>query len=272
MPLPLPVMAELQTWVRRCPVLVQAIRTARNLVHFGPWRSIGLAYRRRRSPFSAPSGPQPKALIEPIDVSRAVESLEGEGFSLGARVDPALIRESASFWRNKRPGTYVDVHLQSEALARIVRDGSIREVAGRYFGCNPVLVECKLFISEVGQPDPLSSAFHFDHAGLRSLNVLAYLTPVDIDTGPHVLVAGTHRGKRLRDYLREYTSIDEIDRRFGSRIHTITGPAGTVLLENAEIFHRRLVARRPRVAMITVFSTSGRRLLSMGRDRPHPGG
>ena len=38
------------------------------------------------------------------------------------------------------------------------------------------------------------------------------------------------------------------------------------LLENAEVFHRRLVAKKPRVAMIAVFSTNSRRVLSRGKD------
>ena len=134
-----------------------------------------------------------------------------------------------------------------------------------YFGCEPFLIECKLFVSSNRQDPELSSAFHFDHAGARSLNVQVYMTDVDEDSAPHVLVAGTHRGKKLGDYFRERLPVEEAARRFPDTIRTITGPAGTVLLENAEIFHRRAFATKPRVALIMVFSTDRRRFLSRGR-------
>ncbi len=259
-------MAKLQTRVRRYPTLVQSIRTVRNLVHFGPWRRPALTLRRHLGSYRAPCERRPRAVSGPLDVHVVADALETAGYFSGPRIKAKLIREAESFWRDKGPGIYVDVHREAEPLACIAGDPEILDVAGTYFGCEPTLVECKLFVSRVGHVDALSSAFHFDHAGLRSLNVLVYLTAVDTDAGPHVLVAGTHRGKRWRDYLREYAPIDEIERRFPGRVHAILGPAGTLLFENAEVFHRRLVARRRRVAMIMVFSTRRRRLLSEGRD------
>lgn len=176
------------------------------------------------------------------------------------------MERSTDYWANKSPGVYVDAHLQSDALANIASDPEISRLSRAYFGCDYQMIECKLFITEINQPDSLTSAYHFDHCGVKSLNVIVYLNSVSEETGPHVLVARTHRQKRIRDYFREYTPIEEIERRFPEDIRTITGPPGTVLFENPEVFHGRLVAQRRRVAMIIVFSTNGRRLLSMGRD------
>jgi ectoine hydroxylase-related dioxygenase (phytanoyl-CoA dioxygenase family) len=159
------------------------------------------------------------------------------------------------------------VHLKSEALGRIATEPEVLRVVRTYFGCEPLMIECMLNVSNVNQFDILSTGFHFDHAGVRSLNVMVYLNDVDLETGPHVLVAGTQRGKKLRDYFREMTSIAEIERRYPEQIRTITGPAGTVLIENAEVFHRRLVPQKRRYTLIVVFSTNRRRLLSIGRNR-----
>jgi len=259
--------AALQRRVRRYPTLIQAIRTTRNLVHFGPWRPVALGYLRLTSPPAAPASGQPSAMLAPVEVPAAVRSLEEDGYFPGMRVRPELVEESAAFWRDRAPGVYIDVHLQSTALARMASDPEVLRVVRAYFGCEPTLVECKLFVSDVSLPDVLATGFHFDHAGVRSLNVMVYLTPVDLETGPHVLVAGTHRNKKLRDYFREMTPIEEIERRYPRDVRVVTGPAGSVLLENAEVFHRRLQAQRRRVAMITVFSTSRRRVLSVGKDQ-----
>jgi hypothetical protein len=205
-------------------------------------------------------------MLHSVDVATVVDALERDGYFLGLRVQPELVQESVPYWRDKKPGVHIDAHLDCPAIARITRDSSILSVARSYFGCVVNLVECKVFISGENTPDSLSSGFHFDHAGLRSLNVIVYLNDVDEDRGPHVFVAGTHRNKKFRDFLREMTSIPEIERRYAGRIMTVTGSAGTVLLENAEVFHRRELARQRRAALIVVYSTGGRRLLSIGKD------
>jgi len=242
------------------------VRSLRNLIHFGPWRRVALAYVRWKSPPRDETSRQPSTLTGAIDLSSAIDALERDGYFVGPRVRPELLEQSADFWRDKAPGVYIDAHLKSKAIDRIATDPQIIGAARAYFGSEPRLIECKLFVSHVDQEDGLTTAFHFDHAGVRSLNVMVYLAPVGAENGPHVFVGGSHRGKKLGDFLRELTPIQEIERRYGTRVRVITGPAGSVLLENAEVFHRRLVAKRPRVALITVFSTSGRRLLSLGKD------
>lgn len=269
----LDLMARLQVRARRHPRVVQSVRSLRNLIHFGPWRRVALAYVRWKSPPRDEVSHQPSILTSAVDLSAAVDALERDGYFDGLLVRPELLEQSADFWRGKTPGVYGDVHLKSKALERIATDPQIVGAARAYFGSEPKMIECKLFVANVDQEDELTKAFHFDHAGVRSLFVLVYLAPVGVENGPHVLVGGSHRGKKLRDYLRELTPIQEIERRYGTRVRVITGPAGSVLLENAEIFHRRLVARRPRVVLITIFSTRGRRILSrlsMILDRPRP--
>lgn len=262
----LDLVARLQKRARRHRTFVQTVRSLRNLIHFGPWRAAALAYVRWKSPPRGEITGLPSTLTRAIDVSAAVDALERHGYFAGPCVLPELLEQSADFWRGKAPGVYIDAHLESNALERIATDPQIVAAARAYFGSEPKMIECKLFVSEVDHEDELTTAFHFDHAGVRSLNAMVYLAPVGVENGPHVLVAGSHRNKNVGDYLRELTPIKEIERRYGTRVRVITGPAGSVLLENAEVFHRRLVAKGPRVALITVFSTRGRRLLSIGKD------
>jgi hypothetical protein len=260
-------LASAQRRARRHPALIQGIRSVRNVLHFGPWRPLALAYVRRTSPLRSGEPSGASVMVEPANTEMVVHALEREGYYLGLRVAPDVLREAESFWRDKPAGVSVDAHDHCPAIARIAADPAVLRVVRSYFGCEPTLVECKLFVTDESKTDILATGFHFDHAGVRSLNVMTYLTPVDDDTGPHVLVPGTHRNKRLRDYFRELTPIGEIERRYPGRILTVTGEAGTVLIENAEVFHRRVQARRRRVAMIAVYSTSRRRLLSIGKDQ-----
>jgi hypothetical protein len=259
------VLAHLQRVVRRSSALVQAVRSLRNVLHFGPWRHAFLAYRRMVARPSEILSPAPTVLAEEIDVPSAVIALERDGFVAGVSIRPEIVAASRSFWNDKSPGSYVDVHRDCPELLAIATDPQVLRIARAYFGCEATLIESKLFVSAVGRSGDLTRGYHFDHAGLRSLNVLVYLTDVDLDSGPHVLVAGTHRGKRLGDFFREILPIEAIERRHPTGVHTIVGPAGTILLENAEVFHRRLVASKKRVALITVYSTNRSRILSSGR-------
>ena len=109
--------------------------------------------------------------------------------------------------------------------------------------------------------------FHFDYAGWQSLNLFMYLTDVEPDSGAHEVVVGTHRGRPLRDAVRPWVPDEEVVARFGDRIRTISGPAGTMFFENAETFHRRRIMKRRR-AMLNVLWASHRGVLSHGRLAP----
>jgi len=109
--------------------------------------------------------------------------------------------------------------------------------------------------------------FHFDYAGWHSLNLFIYLIEVGADSGAHQVVAGTHRSRKLWDAVRPSIPDDEITKRFGGNIRTITGPAGTMFFEDTAAFHRRLILKRRRV-MLNILYASHRSWLSKGRLTP----
>jgi len=75
---------------------------------------------------------------------------------------------------------------------------------------------------------------------------------------------GSHREIGPRDALRGTIDDDEARRRFGDRIQTVVGPAGTLFFENTEAFHRRLPGADHRV-MLNLLYASHRGWLSHGR-------
>ncbi len=92
--------------------------------------------------------------------------------------------------------------------------------------------------------------FHRDADLVSWVNHFTYLGPVDLDTGPHVFVRGSHRSAELSEDGRH--SDEEVTRRFGSAVTPITGPAGTGFLADTYALHKGSLPRTGRRLMAQV--------------------
>ena len=263
------VLFKIQCWIRRSDTIVQIVRSIRNIIHFGPWRNALLAWARRGfDPSRYEQGLDGSVLGPDLDVAAVVSAVEAKGFYLGCRIQPEIVPQLHRLQAKLDYGVHVEMHRRFSIINKIVSNPDVLRIVRQYFGCEPYVIECKLGLDIVKEGDLLSSGFHFDHAGARSLNMLVYLTDVDSDTAPHVVIEGSQTGKRLWDLFREYIPVSEMKRRFPDRIKTIYGPAGTVIFENTEMFHMRKTGTKRRALLNIVYSTREKRLLSIGRDMP----
>ncbi|MCW8092198.1 hypothetical protein [Alteromonas sp. ASW11-130] len=114
-------------------------------------------------------------------------------------------------------------------------------------------------------PDHNQNKLHFDYAGWESLNIFVYLTDVLQESSYHIYVKGSAKKIKLWDVIRQIVPASEVAERFKDRIPPITGPAGTLFIENAEGFHCRHKGSERRVILNMLF-TSHRNLLSHGRS------
>ncbi|HEY0837668.1 MAG TPA: hypothetical protein VGE72_27380, partial [Azospirillum sp.] len=100
--------------------------------------------------------------------------------------------------------------------------------------------------------------FHIDRVCYRFVKLFIYLTDVDMDSGPHVYVAGSHLHMQTRRRLEEmkktgskdfarfaamYQSVRKDDRDvfdfFGDdKVHRLVGPAGSSFLVNVGGYHK----------------------------------
>lgn len=100
--------------------------------------------------------------------------------------------------------------------------------------------------------------FHIDRVCYRFVKLFIYLTDVDMDSGPHVYVAGSHLHMQTRRRLEEmkkagakdfprfaamYQNVRKSDRDvfdfFGDdKVHRLTGPAGSSFLVNVGGYHK----------------------------------
>jgi hypothetical protein len=242
------------------------VQRVRAFVHFGPWRFLPRFIIRQLRPNTTTDAIS-RSLLGNVDAAAlAVEVREKSIATAGVLPDVCLGRLRALTDR-LAVDHYELMHEVDADIRRLSEDPAVLAVARAYFGCDPVLLESTLVVtgahSELGLND--QNFFHFDYAGWQSLNVFVYLTDVMERSSCHVVIEGSHNHIGLKDICRGLISDDEAQRRFGSRIHPITGPAGTVFFENTEAFHRRYPADERRVLLNLLFA-SHRGMFSYGRS------
>ena len=253
------------------PKLSHAMRAMRALVHFGPWRSPAQRLISRLRPPRTPSSGRDSSVFDFLDCDAVSTQLRRHSVAIIGALPQELLGRLRETTDRLPVGHYELMHEIDSDVRRIADDPSVKDLLRAYFKAEPALLESTLVVTNPrpNQPDALQNRFHFDFAGWQSLNVLVYLTDVSDQSSAHVIVKGSHRRIRIGDALRGTISDAEAIQRFGSSIETITGPAGTLFVENTEAFHRRIRGSGRRVLLNLLYS-SHRGWLASGRtSRSH---
>lgn len=123
----------------------------------------------------------------------------------------------------------------------------INNIVLGYFKTQPKLVGVNLWWTFPGkhqEKDRRKHAhfFHRDIDDFKFLKLFTYITDVDENSGPHIVVKGTHRSKlicKLSDFWRERRYFDhEVEKCYGKDITSIVGQSGTSFFENTLCLHK----------------------------------
>ncbi len=143
------------------------------------------------------------------------------------------------------------------------------ELVSQYFGCPFQLTSIDAWWSyPIAQDDDAyhTQSFHRDFDSLNFLKFFVYLTDVDVDSGPQVFVAKSHRHNSMIG-LGERYSDHEIDATFGDDVLRLVGPEGTSFLANTFALHKGDIPTRGR-RLILQFSYSVNMALGGPRKPP----
>lgn len=134
------------------------------------------------------------------------------------------------------------------AIQKLEHDPRLLAIAAKFLGTTPMHVATELWWSfpVPGTPhEQLKAAqvFHYDLDDYRFIKFFFYLTDVDLGSGPHILLRGTHKNKRLSHQLLGVRCAskddDEIVECYGAEnLVTICGPAGLGFVEDSTCFHK----------------------------------
>jgi hypothetical protein len=124
------------------------------------------------------------------------------------------------------------------------------DLVASYFGCTPVLDSIQAWWSYPGNDTAKEAEnFHRDNESIRFLKFFIYLTDVDSETGPHVLVEGSSSSPKLTMLRR--LSDNEVETEFGAeRIKCIFGKAGDAFIEDTFGIHKGQLPKSKRRLLV----------------------
>jgi hypothetical protein len=176
--------------------------------------------------------------------------------------------------RSRLAGYSMDQLLRTPQLIDILNRPAIVDLVEHYLGCVPTLYSVNAWWSFPSNTPELINVqyFHRDTDDWRFCALFLFLTDVDIDGGPHQVIAGSHTVGGMRRLLddakrqgRDASGFDVEDsfvhsmgqdfshnceELFAGSIANVFGPAGTMCLVNTLALHRGLVpSKTPRLML-----------------------
>jgi hypothetical protein len=257
------------------------------LARFVPVRR--LMRRLARAP-AARAPDQPSALFPALPVDAVAEQLDANGVWVGLRLPDDVVAEirgfaertpcygnfdrrlaflpadhsaaEARYGQGLITGQYLDDVERCAAIQEIRADGALWRIAAAYLRAKPIVITTRLwwsFPSANGADRDFHMAgqgrFHFDLDDWRSLKFFFYLTDVDVDAGPHVMLRGSHRFHTAAHQLSPMVGKTEAEvvACYGrDNLVTIRGPAGLGFAEDPFAFHMGRAPRARRRLMAEV--------------------
>jgi hypothetical protein len=239
-------------------------------------RSLMLLFARK--PFKPVV--EKSSVFADLDTDRVVEALKKDGLHLGITIPPHLLKEILDFaqvatyhgngdlqfpfllankkaqetkyHRTFRIGYNFDPASQCAAIRQLAADSKLWEIAAKYFDSQPMLACTQLWWTFVNDAPAEGRAqgfyrFHYDLEDYACVKFMFYLTDVDLTSGPHLCVKGSHKKKKLSHQFSLLRERDdrEIREYYGDdRVETICDRTGVGFAEDPFCFHKGILPQK----------------------------
>nr|WP_228056024.1 phytanoyl-CoA dioxygenase family protein [Microcoleus sp. LEGE 07076] len=138
---------------------------------------------------------------------------------------------------------------QSSTLKKLEKDPGILAIATKFLGAEAVHMGSEIswsFPVAAGshvQQREVAQVFHYDLDDYRFIKFFFYLTDVDISSGPHAYIRGTHKNKKLLHQVIGTRCADIDDEKIkecygAENVVNVCGKAGFGFVENPLCFHK----------------------------------
>jgi len=161
---------------------------------------------------------------------------------------------------NSRVCSYMSNTMLSSTVKKLIEDPGILAIAAKFLGAPPVHMG-----SEISWSFPVAGnhlqqrnaaqVFHYDLDDYRFIKFFFYLTDVDMSSGAHTYIRGTHKGKKFLHQLISTRCADIDDEKIlecydAQNVVNVCGKAGFGFVENPLCFHRgTLPTEKPRLML-----------------------
>lgn len=241
-------------------------RTMNMLARFEPVRTLASWGA------GTPSGDVRSDVLRTANPRQLSTDLKRDGIALGLQLPPEVLTEILA-WANTTPiygnickdwgyrqgersaaeqklgrkftvGHYFNTS-ECPAIRRLVDDPLIAELARSYIGANAKYLSTHMwwsYANDVSDKDrnEYAQQYHFDLDDYRFMKFFFYLTDVDLDSGPHTYMRGTHGAKKMKDLfpMRRFTDREVHDQWGADREVKVEGPAGSGFIVDTFGIHK----------------------------------
>lgn len=149
---------------------------------------------------------------------------------------------------NSRVCSYMSNTMLSSTVKKLIEDPGILAIAAKFLGAPPVHMGSEISWSfpvagNHVQQRNAAQVFHYDLDDYRFIKFFFYLTDVDLSSGAHTYIRGTHKGKKFLHQLISTRCADIDDEKIVECYHAknvvnVCGQAGFGFVENPLCFHR----------------------------------
>ena len=150
---------------------------------------------------------------------------------------------------DSRVCSYMSNGKLSSTLKKLEKDPGILAIAAKFLGAEAVHMGSEIswsFPVAAGshvQQREAAQVFHYDLDDYRFIKFFFYLTDVDMSSGPHAYIRGTHKGKKLLHQVIGTRCADIGDEKileyYGAQnVVNACGKAGFGFVENPLCFHK----------------------------------
>jgi hypothetical protein len=149
---------------------------------------------------------------------------------------------------NSRVCSYMSNTMLSSTVKKLIEDPGILAIAAKFLGAPPVHMGSEIswsFPVEGSYVEQRRAAqvFHYDLDDYRFIKFFFYLTDVDMSSGAHTYIRGTHKGKKFLHQLISTRCADIDDEKIiecydAQNVVNVCGQAGFGFVENPLCFHR----------------------------------
>jgi hypothetical protein len=258
--------ARLRDYVGDKEALLDFLRMSRYALLQGPWQPL-LIRHYQSIDRNEPMPVSPETLFPGVQAGDAIRELGLEARAHGFQVPAAMVEEIHDYAHDVGLKRIDDPHLDCGPVHRIAHDPAIVNVARGFLKAEPVLFDSKLYWT-LPPADPSlrqraaaeHGRFHYDLADFKALTVFVYLTDVDEESGPHVVIRGTHERRTPLQIMRRFIGDDDARRRYPNRMEVITGPRGTGWFEDITCYHKQMPGSKARLMLTLIYALQRRRI------------
>ncbi|PAX53169.1 hypothetical protein CK510_15470 [Brunnivagina elsteri CCALA 953] len=226
-----------------------------------------------------------------IRVEEIIKSLDGEGIFQGLNLPEYMVKDILEFAlttncygenkykfgfkfhqlekaeqyykRKFLTARYYNLTQECPGIKELENDSLLIEIAARYLRTKSLHIGTALVWNfpvnfQFEQYSVSESSYHYDLDGYNFIKFFFYLTDVNLNSGPHVYVRGSHKNKTLIDqFLRGRTSEQHLINYYGQdNIIKICAPAGWGFVEDTFASHQGVrPINQPRLMLQLLFAT-----------------